>query len=169
MIVLMVVVIIVAVMMAYVMLMPVTFVIDTDEDLYGIFQRGVFSFRVVTVRPLSTEVRIAGIKISVKPGRSNPQQKVPEKRAARNKTRSVAAWRFLIRKLLAAFKVHRFQLDVDTGDVALNARLFPVVYFTTRNRLNMNINFVGRNYFGFIASVRPITLIRAYLIFLTKK
>lgn len=158
-------------MIAYMTIVPIRFFVDTDRDLYTIFQPGVFSFRMFPLRDLGFEFRIARIKLPIKSrSTDDKKEKVVKKEGRPNKKhRSLASWRFLISKVIQVFKVHYLTLDLDTNDFVLNAYMFPIFYFITRRQYSMNINFTGRNHLAFNGSVRPISLIWAYFLFLTKK
>ncbi len=145
---------------------PVHFSIDTDEGLYLIRQPGFFLIRFIPGKNFGVETRIAGIKVNVKGTPNEP----PKKRVSRQGKRySLSAWMFLVERIFRSFETKRFEMDIDTTDFALNAQLIPIAYFASRQPYSININFTGRNYLRVLITVRPIKLIWAYLLFLTKK
>jgi len=147
-----------------VVVIPIHFSIDTDNDFYLIRQPGFFSFRIFPEKNFSVETRIAGFKIPLRRGRKESAKKIP-----RRKTYSLASLVFLFDGIVRSFRIHRFELDIDTGDFALNAQLVPLFHFASWQPYSLNINFMGRNYLRTAISVRPLNLIWTYLIFLTKK
>jgi hypothetical protein len=79
-----------------------------------------------------------------------------------------------VRRLLARIKnsiqITRWQLDIDTGDVVLNARLFPIAYWLSRSGQLWMINNEGRVVVILHARIWVYKLLLAFLLFsFTKK
>jgi len=147
---------------------PIYFSIDTDEGIYLIRQPGFFSIRFFPGRNFDVETRIAGIKVNLKVV-PNERREDPKKVSRERKRYSPSAWMFLFERIVRSFETKRFEMDIDTEDFALNAQLIPIAYFASKQPYSISVNFIGRNYLQALIMVRPVKLIWAYLLFLTKK
>jgi hypothetical protein len=65
-------------------------------------------------------------------------------------------------RVLKTFRVHRWQLALDTGDYTLNAKLYPVNYLPYCYD-HVHVNFNDENYLYFSISNRPWKLLYAFL------
>jgi hypothetical protein len=161
-------------MIGVVLATPVHLEINTDKDLYLVYQPGTLSVRFLPSMNFRIEVRVVGIKVQTK---NKGDKKAVETRrpsetkhhSVKRKSRSVQAWRFLVERMARSVRIRELTVDIDTDDYALNAKLFPILYFSSRGSCSLNVNFSGRNYLAVGASVRPIALVWTYLLFLTKQ
>lgn len=85
----------------------------------------------------------------------------------KNKTRSKIG---LIKglQLLKSFKIKRFDLNIDTGDYTLNARLYPLFLFLNNGVGHFQVNFENRNQFVLHVQNRPIDIIKSFINLKTK-
>jgi hypothetical protein len=157
---------------AYVLVAPIWISVDTDKSIFVVYQPGLFSVRYAREKKFPVEIRVAGFRIRTDRKRDENRKRhaVPAKDGKkRRRSRSFGAWKFLIRRVVDAFRVRRFVMDIDTDNFMLNSQMIPLLYFSNLYPDFVNVNFMGRNFLAMTASVRPISLLWAYLLFLTKK
>jgi hypothetical protein len=75
----------------------------------------------------------------------------------------------LIQKIIQSICIKRFQVDIDTDDVVMNAQLIPAFVFLSPDSVRLSANFEGRVYARLLAEVRLYRLVWAFLEFFTKK
>lgn len=83
-------------------------------------------------------------KASIKPNK----KKIKKKKSSSNNGGRIAMKHYLRTTLdaLKTFTIRRFQLDMDTGDYALNAQLTPLaVMLNQRTTGRWQINYLGKN------------------------
>lgn len=66
-------------------------------------------------------------------------------------------------QVLKTFKVKQFVIDMDTGDVVSNAKLYPVFTFLNYHIGGFNINFEGRNQLAVRLQNRPIDIVKTFI------
>ena len=66
-------------------------------------------------------------------------------------------------QVLKTFKVKQFVIDMDTGDVVKNAKLYPAFAFLNYHVGGFNINFQGRNQLAVRLQNRPIDIIKLFI------
>ncbi|NNL07654.1 MAG: hypothetical protein HKP38_00365 [Croceitalea sp.] len=82
--------------------------------------------------------------------------KKPSKRRFKlNLNQMLALWR--------SFTLKRFYLNMDTGDVVLNAQLYPIFFFLDRRYGGFHINFEDRNQMVLQLENRPIRLLKIFI------
>ena len=131
---------------------PISIYIDTSRDEYYVRQPVTFKFQVIgTIKVPRYRLVIFGIPFKPMPF-SKKQKKGKRKKKGQYKKGGVSLYRMvgsprrifrIISKLLHSFKLREFYLDLDTGDVADNAWLFPISYLMNRYNLNMHVNYDG--------------------------
>ena len=148
---------------------PVILYVDTDLGRYEIFQLPVFRYSILlkdnVVKP---RLRLLGIEINLKP-KTDYKPKIKKAKPGSRAQKSLDAWLFLIQRLIRSFTVKKVVADLDTGDVVLNAQLFPVFMIAGREPVMLRINFSGRVYFHLEVSNRPAHILWIILKFLIKK
>ena len=112
------------------------------DDQWRIFFQ-VFFFR--------KELTLSGIK--KKPGKPDKKQKQKSKRP-------IPVYRMV--NCLRSFSIVEWKLAIDTGDYALNARLFPL-NFLPMFQHHLDVNFVEKNYFYMKIRNYPWRMIYAFL------
>ena len=65
--------------------------------------------------------------------------------------------------VLRSFRVRRWDVDIDTGDFATNAYLFPVVYMLSRWRGAWRVNYKGDVVIRVAVDNSPFRILRAWL------
>ncbi len=93
--------------------------------------------------------------------KANGKKTKGRQKARRRKNREFTAQKAL--RLLRSFQVRHFSWDLDTGNPALNARLYPVFYLLDQTRGGFRINFCDHNRLALRIVNRPIRVLRAIL------
>jgi len=66
-------------------------------------------------------------------------------------------------KILKAFKLKQFELNVDTGNFVANAQLYPVFGFFNHHIANCQINYEGINSLIIDIRSRPVTVLKSFI------
>jgi hypothetical protein len=66
---------------------------------------------------------------------------------------------------LTSICIKRFNLNVDTDDVVMNAKMLPAFLFLSRGPVHLSTNFEGRVYFNLLAEVRLYRISGAFILF----
>ncbi len=66
-------------------------------------------------------------------------------------------------QILKSFEVKQFAIDIDTGNVITNAKLYPAFAFLNYHIGGFNINFYGRNQLVVRLQNRPIDIIKIFI------
>lgn len=77
-------------------------------------------------------------------------------------------WIGLMRPMLRAFHIRRFNLDIDTGDVVTNAQLIPLFLLVSRPPLHVVTNFEGKVLVDIDISLHIYKAVLAFLRFKLK-
>ncbi|MBS1524542.1 MAG: hypothetical protein JST19_02770 [Bacteroidetes bacterium] len=151
--------------LAYLLLAPFYVEINTASDLYRVrFHRLVSTALLITGEGLQMDLRIARWKkridlLAPRKSARNEKKKPAKKPAGRKHISFRTIW-----AVIKTFKVNRFFLTADTGDPALNGKVFPVVYavsvFTGQN---LSVNFSGRNELILDISNNLARVLRAFI------
>ena len=94
---------------------------------------------------------------------SNNKAKPPRAKKKRN-----GSVKFGFRKairMIKSFSIKQFYLNIDTGDVITNAKLYPVFAFFNFYTGGFQINFQGENQAIIHIQNRPINIIRSFFNF----
>jgi len=67
------------------------------------------------------------------------------------------------KNLIKSFKIKELQLNIDTGDFILNAKLFPLIAILNTTYGDYTINFKGKNYLVFKVQSRPAYIITSFI------
>lgn len=147
----------------WLLLLPVTFYLDTTARRYSIDLWKLLYIRVIFsedkifylhIRLFFVPFRLYPLKWIMKADKKKKKQK-PEKKNGkkkqkgekRNKPISFSkAWRIMM-ALFHAVRIRRLLLILDTGDYAVNADLIPVFGYLSghRQHIRLEINFNDRN------------------------
>ncbi len=155
---------------AYLLLMPIILSIDTEKNEYFIQLKGLAR---AYIEPHEEE--IIRVKLNVffmrfyffpidEIIKRNKAKKIKVKAPKNNKTKSrkrLSASKGL--QVLKTFKVKQFLIDMDTGDVVQNAKLYPAFAFFNYYKGGFNINFEGRNRLVVYLQNRPIDIIKVFI------
>lgn len=78
---------------------------------------------------------------------STYKNKPPSKKKIQSKktNKPAISWK-RIKHVLMSFRINTCYITIDTGNVQLNALLFPIAYWIhTKSKKNISINFIGKN------------------------
>jgi hypothetical protein len=149
----------------WVLFTPVLLYADTDEGCYEIRQRGVFQASAHYTGGLQWQWKILGIPVRVA---SREPERIARPRPVRKPVSKPAeAWVAFVRRVFRSVTLTRFQLDIDTGDVVLNAHLIPLFCVVQRRHFRITTNFTGRTYAHVELKAHPHKLLWAFFKFLT--
>jgi hypothetical protein len=84
-----------------------------------------------------------------------------KKKPVRHKKRTSVNFQKIIR-LISTFKIKDWQLGIDTGDFANNARLYPLNFIPYCNK-HVQINFTGENFLYLKIVNSPWRIVYAFL------
>ena len=66
-------------------------------------------------------------------------------------------------QLARAFKIHAFELNVDTGNYVTNAQLYPLLGFLNHHLARCRINYEGNNSLVMDIRSRPVTILKSII------
>ncbi len=153
------------VLLIYLLFLPIDIVVNTDKGLYSI-RLGVLARMLVfgdVDKVLRIQLNTFFMKFNFFPVEwrfKKKEKKSKSKKHKKNRLPNLGT----IRRFLGSFEVKSLVADIDTGNVLINARYFPVVaflnfYFGTR----LGINFQGRNRLVLHIRNRPINILRSFI------
>jgi len=152
------------------LLVKIDLMIDTNTNQYYIQLRGLAkaSIEKHPVEMLRIKLNLFFINYYFYPlryiGINENKRKVTKKN---KKTKSKIGLRKGLR-LLKSFKIKRFDLNIDTGDYTLNAKLYPLFLFLNNGVRHFHVNFENRNQFVLHIQNRPIDIIKSFINIKTK-
>jgi hypothetical protein len=149
---------------SWVLFVPLRLEVDTTHAVYQAYQ--LLTFRFWFTRDFCPNLRLFGISVPLAT-KDSPVMRSPKRQAARRSS-SLRSVRALINGLKNSIHVKRFQLDVDTDDVVVNAKLVPVFWMLSRGPVRFSTNFEGRVLVNLLAEVRLYRIGWAFLLFKTK-
>ena len=134
-------------LLLWVLLSPLEIIIDTNKNTY-LARLGVIAKMNLLFKDLHIELktRIFFFNISIKPGKRKRKKDKQKKKEKKRYTEM--PFRLILdasKDLWKAVKIIRLELDLDTEDVILNAKLFPFFYMLSNDRIKLWINFDDKN------------------------
>lgn len=129
---------------------PITISINTYDEIYQLSMMG-----VLIIRYLPDETGVLRGKAFFIPFRFRPdslkterkkkdgdKEAIPEKNTTIwHGLSQVKFYSRLFREILFSFRIQRLYAQVDTGDVVINAYLYPLALLYKTKRFDVNINF----------------------------
>lgn len=102
---------------------------------------------------------------------SDDRKKKKKKKARKKHKWKVKQPMKLLRKCMKALTIKVLNVDMDTDDLVLNAKLIPLAYFLSNERQNrhININFEGQFFVYFLAELRLHLILIAFVKHLLKR
>jgi len=160
----MILILVLGILVTYLLLMPIILSIDTANNLYSIQLKGLAR---AYIEPHKEEIIRIKIKVFFMRFYFFPingyykQKKTKKIKPKKQKTKRRNKLEIQkISKILKTIKVKQFELDMDTGDVITNAKLYPVFAFLNYYKGGFNINFTGQNRLVIRLQDRPIDIIK---------
>ncbi|MGE4016614.1 MAG: hypothetical protein AB7E82_09770 [Cyclobacteriaceae bacterium] len=155
----------------WVIFVPVNIEVNVSDRYILITQPVSFSMSMYpTVSPWM-QLHIMGIRVqSPSPAAKEKQETKPQKQKP-GLSRSRKAWFGLVRSAARSLHLKSLWLNIDTGDVMANAKLFPFAWLASNlhEKATIQINFVGKVEGCLKASISLYVLIAAFILFLTSK
>ena len=138
---------------------PITLLVDTDRKIYRLKITGLGNAEIVPVWETDDlimikirlwfwkwEISVANSLLNPKPSKKTESPKPKKKKKRKKKSwMSFSRIKPKIRRILRSFRIHHFELNLDTHDPVWNAWLYPVAYLMQRRGYGFSINFVRYN------------------------
>jgi hypothetical protein len=159
----------ITIIVLWVIFMPLVIKVNSDESIYEVRQWGTFLVKVEFDEIFRFYFYLFGFEIPK--GTENKKRDSVPIRKAKKKTflkGNFTKWKVFIGNLRKAISVKRLVLDVDTGDVVLNAQAIPALYFLNSRRVTLSTNFIGRVFVEFIAYIYLHRVLWAFIKFKLK-
>lgn len=160
-------VIVLGILVVCLLLMPIILFIDTEKNEYYIQAKGLAKANIEPHQEeiIQVKLNVLFMKFYFFPLDEYYKRKRTKKLKPK-KTKSKSKKRLNVNKglqFLKSFRVKHFELDLDTGDVVRNAKLYPAFAFLNYYRGGFNINFEGRNKLAVKIQNRPIDIIKVFI------
>ena len=135
-------------LLLWIMLGPVIIFLDTGSNQYRISLPGVITLMVVLAEG---QILIRGwiffVPFKFDPFKKRRQKKKKDPaKAVKKKSKKRSGSIRVVRKIVAAFRIRKLLLDIDTDDMILNAWLVPVFSMVNSEDIQMQVNFQGNGY-----------------------
>ncbi len=159
--------IVLGILVTYLLLVPIILSINTQKNDYYIQLKGLVK---ANIEPHEEELLRIKLKVFFMTFYFFPideyykRKRVKKLKSKKHKTKSRK--RLSLKKglqVLKTFKVKQFVIDMDTGDVVKNAKLYPAFAFLNYHVGGFNINFEGRNQLAVRLQNRPIDIIKLFI------
>jgi len=150
------------VLLFWILFGPVMVKINTDRKLLQVSLPGVVTARLLNRNEhLFIRLWIFFLPLRIDPFKSRNKVKSPEKEKKKRRTGSHGpGFRMGMQKMKRAVRIRRMELDLDTDDFPLNARLVPVFSaINTLENIDLRVNFEGRLSFKLDVRTRIAALI----------
>ena len=158
--------IVLGILVTYLLLMPIILSINTSNNEYYIQLKGLAKAyiepheeEIIRIKLNIFFMRFYFFPIDEIIKRNNTKKLKPKKNKTKRRKRLSASKGL---RVLKSFKVKQFAIDLDTGDVVQNAKLYPAFAFFNYYKGGFNINFEGRNRLVVRLQNRPIDIIKAF-------
>jgi len=150
-------------LIGYVLLVPIDLYINTTTNQYYAQIRGLAkaSIEKDNVEIVRIRLRTFFMNFYLYPlkyiGLTDKKERVKK-----NKTkRKIGLKKGL--QILKSFKIKRFNLEIDTGDYTLNAKLYPLFIFLNYHIGHFKVNFLDKNQLVLHLQNRPINIIKSFI------
>ena len=153
------------ILLIYLLWMPIIIKIDTVTSEYFIQFKGLAKASILGDKQelIKIKLKVLFMNFDLFPLQKmfsrKKQLKEPEKK---NKNWTMGKGQKAL-KVLRSFKVKHLILEMDTGDIILNAKLYPVLFFMNRFKGSYAINFENRNRLALHLENRPIRIIKSII------
>lgn len=147
----------------YLLCMPLQFCLNSYQDRYYLRFGGLgqASLERDPAEVVQIHLKVLFMNFYIKP--SQLRSWGSRKKAGQPKRKGSAFPKLNWMGILRSFEVKRFKLEIDTGDLLLNARLYPICALV-KNRLgDVQINFQNRNQILLEVFNRPIYILKAII------
>lgn len=150
--------------------LPVSLRINSRNNIYEltvfhiikinlIYDRNFYSYFYLKVRFVFFNFEYDFIKKIAQSKRSGKKNKIKKEKKKTKKNIDFRRIIKLIKELTGSFRIHYFNINIDTTDYILNGLLIPVFYGINNRNVNLNINFNQYYEVDFKISNKPVKLI----------
>ena len=156
----------------YLLLMPIVLSIDTVRNEYYVQLRGLLKAFIEPHEDAIIRIRIRLFFFNFYYSPIDEYYKHKRKKKLKQKIDKVTKYKTKSRKrlsfikglkILRTFKVKQFYLNVDSGNVITNAKLYPAFSFFNYYLGGFNINFIGQNQLVLRLQNRPLDIIKIFI------
>lgn len=160
-------ILILVLLVTYLLLIPIILFIDTSKNEYYIQLKGLARAYIEPHKEETIRIKLNvffmrfyffPINEIIK---RNQAKKIKQKKYKTKSRKPLGINKGL--QVLKTFKVKQFAIDMDTGNVVQNAKLYPVFTFFNYYKGGFNINFEGRNRLVVHLQNRPIDIIKIFI------
>ena len=141
---------------------PIDLIINTDTQQYFVRLKGILkvSIEPIKVEILRVKMRFLFMDYYFYPLKYKKKKNVKKigKTFGKRKNEMVKIFR-----IINSFKIKKNRVNIDTGDVILNAKLYPAFAFLNYYVGNFNVNFKGRNQLVLHMQSKPIDIIKSII------
>jgi hypothetical protein len=155
-------------LLAWILFARIDFRVDTRAGIYRV-SFGKFIAVFYSPEEKNFILTVFGWKRLLKPAypiKAKPgAEELPGEKQVRAKKKPIP-FRKLLRKMravLRSFHVTRFELDLDTDDVVMDAYLYPLFFLLSGKRSRLLIRFDGQSSLVLEANIRIVRIVRAML------
>ena len=147
--------------------MPIELCIDTRSNQYYLRYGGLVKANVEGDEDeiIRLRLRVFWMQFKFYPLRKSKKEKKPKEipKKKKKKVRDRIPDKRTMLRLMRSFRVKKFDVELDTGDSVLNAKLYPLYAVLPFTNIRFGINFEGRNELALVIENRPIRIIRSYI------
>ena len=104
---------------------------------------------------------VLGYQFFLYPLKKKASRKTIERPKKKVKKRELNIGRIL--QIGRAFKIHEFELNIDTGNYVRNAQLYPLFGFLNHHIAHCQINYRGTNSLVLDIRSRPFTILKSFI------
>jgi hypothetical protein len=156
--------------LVWMIFVPVQLYIDTDSNVYQVRQVGTFSGSAYYQNGFRFRVCVLGIEINTSPKEGVQEMKAKPKASKKTSIeKPTEAWLSLLRGIFRSVSIKKLVVDLDTGDVVLNAKLVPLFMLARYKGIHASTNFMGRVYAHIEVNAYINKMLWAYFKFSTIK
>jgi hypothetical protein len=155
------------ILVTYLLLMPIILSINTQKNEYYIQLKGLAK---ANIEPDEKEIIRIRLKVFFMTFYFFPieeyykRERVKKLKPKKHKTKSREHFGLSKGlKVLKTFKIKQFAINIDTGNVITNAKLYPAFAFLNYHIGGFNVNFQGRNQLAVRLQNRPIDIIKLFI------
>lgn len=149
-------------LIVYALLVPIDLFINTNTNQYYVQIRG---FAKVSIEKDNVEIIRIKLRMFFMNFYLYPLKYTGFKEKKKIDKKHKIKRKFGLKKglqIFKSFKIKRFNLEIDTGDYTLNAKLYPVFVFLNYNVGHFKVNFEDRNQLVLHLQNRPINIIKLF-------
>ena len=152
-------------LITYLLTVPIFVQIDSRSHLYSLRLPGLLNINVESDEKeiIKVKVVVLFVKFYVYPFNYMQKSKRPKEGKQPKKKPDTLRRIKRVLDIIKTFKVKRCYVNMDTGNVLLNARLYPLFGLLNYKGGNFHVNFNGQNQYILLMKSRPINIARTFI------